>query len=332
MFATTQKFHLYIENTPALGPVFEITDSRVSDALQKYPALADKVSITIGGAGCLLDESIAKANVLFGWDFDRDLVSRRGQHLHWIQLQGAGVNHLLPLDWVPEGVPVANSRGAHGKRASEYLMMSLLALNNGLPAMVTNQSRHRWLPIHSEVITGKTLLIVGVGHIGGDLAERAKQFGLHTLGIRRTAKAHPFIDEMFSPDVLADLLPEADFVVVTAPQTRATEKILGKREFSVMKPGAGLVLYSRAGLVDYDALRQSLSNGHISAVVDVFEEEPLPETSPLWDTPNLIITPHSSSNDPVNHARRSLELLFENVSRYMAGTGLLNIVNPKQQY
>jgi len=332
MSETTHRFHLHIENSPALGPVFEITHTRVEKALQSYPSLANDIYVTIGGVDTSFDEAIDTADVLFGWDFDRSIISRKGNHLRWIQLQGAGVNHLLPLDWVPEGIPIANSRGAHGKRASEYLMMSLLALNNGLPTMVTNQHKRTWAPIHSEVITGKTLLIVGVGHIGGDVAERAKHFGLHTLGMRRTAKPHRFVDEMYSPDALLDLLPRADFVIVTAPHTPATNRIIGKQEFGVMKRGAGFVNYSRAGLVDYDALRDALSTGYISAVVDVFDEEPLPESSLLWDTPNLIITPHSSSNDPVNHARRSLELLFENVSRYMAGKSLLNIVNPEQQY
>ena len=274
----------------------------------------------------------ASAEALFGWDFERDNLAELAPRLRWINLQGAGVNHLLPLDWMPPGVTLTNSRGAHGKRASEYLIMSILALNGGLPQMVTNQRECRWRQINNSAIGGKTLLIFGVGHVGGDTATAAKYFGLRVLGVRRTGAAHDDVDEMYRPEDLHALLPRADFVLIAAPHTPQTDHVIGRREFGLMKEGAGFIIYSRSRLVDYEALGEALVAGRISAVVDVFDEEPLPSSSPLWTMPNLIITPHSSSNDPVNHARRSLDLLFENLGRYLEGRELRNIVDPYQQY
>ena len=137
---------------------------------------------------------------------------------------------------------------------------------------------------------------------------------------------------MYRPEDLHALLPRADFVLIAAPHTPRTEHVIGRREFGLMREGAGFISYSRSRLVDYDALREALVAGRISAVVDVFDKEPLPSSSPLWLTPNLIITPHSSSNDPVNHARRSLDLLFENLGRFLEGSELRNVVDPNQQY
>lgn len=332
MAKSRKLLHLHIENSTRLGEVFEITQTRLDDAVARHPEIARDVRITIGYDGAGFREAMASAEVLFAWNFERANLAAYAPHLRWIQLQGAGVNHLLPLDWVPPGVTLTNSRGAHGQRASEYLIMAILALNNGLPAMVTNQRECRWQQIHNSAIVGKTLLIYGVGHVGGDTATAAKYFGLKVLGVRRTGAPHPDVDEMYQPDDLHALLPRADFILITAPHTHLTDHVFGHREFDLMKPGAGFINYSRSKLVDYVALRETLDARRISAVIDVFDEEPLPSSSPLWRTPNLIITPHSSSNDPLHHAPRSLDLLFDNLGRLLEGKELRNIVDLNQQY
>ncbi|MGI9233032.1 MAG: D-2-hydroxyacid dehydrogenase [Woeseiaceae bacterium] len=327
-----EQLHLHIENSTQLGDVFDVTPSRLNDALAHHPEIARDVSITVGRDGDGFRDAMASADVLFAWDFERAGLAEFAPHLRWIQLQGAGVNHLLPLDWIPPGVTLTNSRGAHGERASEYLIMAILALNNGLPAMTANQRDKRWQQIHNSSIRGKTLLIYGVGNVGGDTATVAKQFGLRVLGIRRTGAPHESVDEMHGPGALRSLLPCADFVLISAPHTPATDHIFARQEFDLMKQGAGFINYSRSRLVDYEALRETLDAGRISAIVDVFDEEPLPDTSSLWHTPNLIITPHCGSNDPLHHEQRSLDLLFDNMRRFREGKELLNIVDPIQQY
>lgn len=324
--------HVHIDNSTALGEIFEISVERLTAALDRHDDIAAELEVTIGHDGEGLDKALQTAEVLFAWNVPREQLSKRAPELKLIQVQGAGVNHLLPLDWVPPEVTLTNSSGAHGSRASEYLIMALLALNCALPSMVSSQAKRQWKPVNNASIQGKTVLIYGVGAIGGDCAAQAKKFGLNVLGIRRSGSAHPDVDEMHTPDQLRALLPRADFVVVCAPHTKETEGAFGPAEFELINEGAGFIAYSRSKLIDYDALCKRLRANTLSAVVDVFDEEPLPAESEYWGVPNLIITPHSSSNDPVNHASRSLDLLFDNIRRSINDEPLANIIDPELQY
>ncbi len=324
--------HLHIENSTSIGEVFEITSTRLTSALKRYPDIAKSIKFTIGYDGENFNQHIKDATALFAWDFPRDDLTAKAPQLKWIQLHGAGISHLLPLEWLPTNITLTNSRGVHGKRAVEYIIMALLALNNGLPKIMMNQQNKLWQGVNSSSIEGKTLLIFGVGHIGGDVARAAQQFGLKVTGIRRSAQACDGVDEMYAPTDLAALLPKADFVLVTAPHTPETDRIFNSETLSLLKDGAGLIAYSRSRLIDYDALMQGLRSNKFSAVVDVYDQEPLPKSSPLWQTPNLIITPHSSSNDPVHHAARSLDILFNNLRKFKAGEELSNQVDRTLQY
>ena len=178
--------------------------------------------------------------------------------------------------------------------------MAVLALNNRLPETVTNQKQAQWKQLYSTGIAGKTLLIVGVGSVGGSTAKFAKQFGLRVLGVRRSGRSHRYVDMMYRPKDLSKILPKADFVLITAPHTKETHQLVDAPMLDRMKRGAGLVNYSRAHLVDYQALCRKLERGDLTAVLDVFDPEPLPANSPLWHMPNLLITPHSSSDDAVD--------------------------------
>lgn len=331
---TTNKnsLHLHIDNASALGEIFEITQERFDAAAARHPEVASRLNVTFGQDGSGFETALQTANVVFAWNFDREELHSRAPNLELIQIQGAGINHLLPIDWVPPGVVLTNSSGAHGLRAGEYLIMAILALNCALPSMVTAQRHAQWKPIHNSSIHGKTLLIYGVGAIGGSCAILAKKLGMRVVGVRRSGSPHQDVDQMVTPDKLHDLLPLADFIAVTAPHTQETDRAFGVREFSLMKEGAGFVGYSRPNLVDYDALCERLKANTMSAILDVFEEEPLPESSHLWQVPNLIITPHSSSNDPDNHSPRSLDILFENIGRLIEGKEFSNVVDPNLQY
>jgi glyoxylate/hydroxypyruvate reductase len=326
------KIHLHIENGKALGPVFEATQERVDAALRRHPDVAGRLRVTIGYDGDRLEQELRTADVVFAWDFDRRNLKERAPRLKWVHAHGAGVNHLMPLSWLPPGAVLTNSRGVHGDRASEYAIMAILMLNNRLPEMTTNQHRSRWQQLFNSGIRGKTLLIVGVGSVGGSVATVAKRFGLHIIGIRRTGSGHRAVDEMHRPEDLPALLPRADFVLIAAPHTSDTHHLIGAREIALLKNGAGIVNYSRANLVDYDALRVRLERGEISAVLDVFDPEPLPSSSPLWQTPNLIITPHSSSDDTEQYTPRTLDLIMRNAARLIAGKPLMNRVSRKLQY
>lgn len=326
------KIHLHIENYGELGEVFEASRKRVREALKPYPELSPNLRITIGYDGDILESKLKTADALFCWDVAREALAERAPRLRWIHAHGAGVNHLMPLNWLPPGVVLTNSRGVHAQRALEYASMAILMLNNRVPEMVTHQRAQRWQQCFNSGLEGKTLLIIGVGHIGGDVARWAKQSGLKVLGIRRTGKPHRYVDKMHTPKQLGKLLPKVDFVLVSAPHTNETHHLLGREELNKLKPGAGVVNYSRANVIDYDALRERLNKGELSAVLDVFDPEPLPSSSPLWNTPNLIMTPHCSSDDTARYTTRTLDLVFRNMKRFIAGKSLLNRVDPKLQY
>ena len=326
------KFHLHVENTSALGPVFEASPARVAAALDRVPGLAESLRVTIGYDYDNLDKHLATADAVFCWDLPRDRLEERAPHLRWIHVHGAGINHWMPLGALPRRITLTNSRGVHGERATEYVMMAVLALNNRLPEMVTHQRSGRWQQCFSTTLAGKTLLIIGVGHIGSAVARWAKGVGLHVIGIRRSGKPRRWVDEMYQTGELVFVLPRANFVLISAPHTRETDQLIGARELDKMKSGAGLINYSRAGLVDYEALRARLDTGRLSAVLDVFSPEPLPTESPLWQTKNLLITPHCSSDDQAYYTPRTLDLVFDNVQRFIEGKPLRNCVSRRLQY
>ena len=324
--------HLHIDNLRRLGEVFHVSPERIEAARRRHPGVGAKVEITMGYDSEGLEEALRTADVLFGWSVPKDDLARRAPRLRWFHAHGAGVNHLMPLDWLPRGAVLTNSRGVHGERATEYAAMALLMLNNRVPEMVTFQRQGRWGKFFNSRIHGKTLLIVGVGHIGRAVAKWAKGAGLEVLGVRRTPRPYRYVDEMHGPDAVPELLSRADFVMVSAPCTRESRHLIGREELALLRPGAGLLNYSRAGVVDYEALREKLERREMSAVLDVFDPEPLPEDSPLWNTPNLIITPHCSSDDSDYYTPRTLDLVMENMARFLAGKPLRNRVSPRLEY
>src|SRR5260221_12759681 len=275
------KIHLHVENAGELGPVFEASPERVATVLRDHPGVAERLHVTIGYDGDIIERELPDTDVLFAWKFDRANLAARAPQLKWVHAHGAGVNHLMPLTWLPKGAVLTNSGGVTAELASKYAIMAVLMLNNRLPEMMTNQRQGRWEQLFNSAITGKTLLIVGVGHVGGSVAAWAKRFGMRVVGIRRTGRGHRSVDAMHRPEDLPKLLPEADFVLIAAPHTNATHHLVGAGEIALLKHGAGLVNYSRANLVDYEALRARLERAEISAVLDVFAPDPLPRDSPL---------------------------------------------------
>jgi glyoxylate/hydroxypyruvate reductase A len=332
MSEAARKIHIHFDHDRVLGPVFEVTPERLAAALARHPDVAPHLEITTSFDCQGMEEALPTTEALFVWRFDPKGLARRAPRLRWVHLPGAGIEHLAPFDWLPSGVTLTNNRGVHGARADEYAIMAVLMLNNRVPEMVTNQRAARWEQVFNTGIAGKTLLVIGVGNVGGGVARLAKLFGMRTLGVRRSGAPHPHIDEMHSPAALAALVPRADYIIMTAPSTAASRQLMGRREIGLMRNGSGLVNYSRAGLVDYDALAERLERREISAVLDAFDPEPLPPGSRLWRLPNLIVTPHCSSDDPQDYTPRTLDLVFDNLRRLIAGAPLRNVVDPRLEY
>ena len=326
------KVHVHIDNSSALHEVFEASRKRVRQALDKHSDLKDKLRVTISYDGEGIERQLRTAEVLYGWDFEREDMAARAPRLRLVMANGAGVNHFMPLDWLPRTAVFTNARGVHGERAAEYAIMAVLMLNNRLPEMVTHQRRGTWVQCFNSAIGGKTLLIIGVGNVGGSAARWAKRFGLKVWGVRRTRRPHRHVDEMYGPEDLPRILPKADFVLMTTPETERSRHLLGRKELDRMKKGAGIVNYSRAGVIDYEHLAKKCERGELIAILDVFEPEPLPDSSYLWDVPNLIITPHCSSDDLDLYSLKTLDVLFDNVRRYLDGRPPRNRVSRTHQY
>jgi phosphoglycerate dehydrogenase-like enzyme len=261
------------------------------------------------------------------------VVARVAPHLKWVHIIGAGIEHLCPMDWVPAGVTVVNNKGAHAAKAGEFALMAVLMLHNKMPAIVTNQQGADWNSLFSTPIAGKTALIVGVGSLGGGAAHQLKKLGIEVLGVSRHGRPHPDIDEMATTDRLDDMLARADYVFVATPSTPETRNLFDRERLKRMKPGAGIVNVGRAAVMDYEALAELLESGHLSgAILDVFDPEPLPKDSPLWSTPNLMVTPHVSADDGDNYVPITLDLFFDNMRRWLAGEPLHNVVDPALGY
>lgn len=310
-----------------------MTMERYEAAARRHEDVAAHVKASIGTDRDAFFTVMREVEVLVGWRFPRENVDKYAPCLRWIHIWGAGVEHLLPLDWLPRNIVLTNNSGVHAQKAGEYFTMALLMLNNRIPALVTHQQRAEWNEIFSTSIAGKTLAVIGVGHMGGAAAKRAKELGMHVLGVRRTRRPHRSVDEMFGVDELEKVLPRADFIVVTTPLTHETLNLIGRKELESMKSQAGLINLARAQVVDYEALAEKLRGGELSgAILDVFDPEPLPSSSPLWKTPNLIMTPHVASDDWDEYMPRTLDIVFENIRRLLTGKPLKNRVRRNLGY
>lgn len=266
----------------------------------------------------------------------RDLVVR-APNLRWLQQWGAGADWLLRCpraveqDWV-----LTNVSGIHAIPISEHILALLLAFARRLPESLRAQGRREWLThVQSEVfeLAGSTALVVGLGPIGQRTARLATAMGMRVLGVRRdTSLGVPGVEKIISLDQIDELLPEADFVIVTVPLTAETKGFLSLREFQRMKPTAYLINIGRGGTINEQDLITALREGRIAgAGLDVFETEPLPEDSPLWGMENVIITSHYAGSNPY-YSQRAMEIFLDNLQRFQAGKPLRNVVNKALGY
>ena len=270
---------------------------------------------------------------MIGYMFPLEEVKAAAPRLKWIHIIGAGVEHLLPLDWLPEDAVLTNNRGAHAPKSREYVMMALLMLANHMPRLMRAQQKHLWDGHFVSVIKGSTVAILGAGHQGAAAANAAKSLGLRTIGVDIDTSPRENFDELVHVSKLHDALGRADYVVVTLPSTDETYRMIDDGAFAAMKEGCGFVNISRGRIVDAGALIRNLNNGRLSgAVLDVFEQEPLPADSPLWDAPNLVMSPHMGCDDEDNYIHRTFDIFFGNLRRFMAGEKLENVVDRVKGY
>lgn len=299
-------------------------------------SIAPDWKLVFGRDKSLWENELVHAEIVGGWNrhVQEAFLESPNWELKWLQNWGAGVDVLPLAKFLERGVLVTNASGVHANPISETVVAFMLGLTRKIDTYVRNQSKHVWH--HSGLnmeMHGKTVGILGVGAIGEEVARLCKAFGMNVLGVRKSKSPSPVVDEMYSMGELSDVFSKSDYVVNTLPLTDETRRLMGKPEFQAMKKTAFYINIGRGATTDESAMIEALSTGEIAgAGLDVFEVEPLPEQSPLWDMENVIVTPHTSGSTEF-YDDRVIDIFTENLRSYVQGEGLVqNVVDLKLQY
>ncbi len=279
------------------------------------------------------------AEVLFAWGLARRL-SDRADALRWLHTPLSGVDRVLSPELLRSVIRITSSRGVNSVAVAEHTLGLILAMTRGVADAVRAQTERRWArqdlfgrKPHLAELKGKLLGILGLGDIGRELAVRARALGMTVWGLVRTPRSRPdFVDRLLAAGKEETLLRECDIVVLAVPLTRDTRGMIGERQLKRMKHSALLVNIGRGELIQESALVRALREGWIAgAGLDVFANEPLPPTSPLWTMPQVVMTPHVAGSHP-DYMARSADLFVQNLKRYVAGEALLNEVDKQAGY
>jgi phosphoglycerate dehydrogenase-like enzyme len=295
-----------------------------------------------------IDTDIADADIVVSWSLRPDQIAH-GRHLRWIHSTAAAIHQLMIPEIINSNILVTNARSVHGPVVAEHVLALMFALAKRLPSAIRFQIKHQWgqeamtqeqPPIRE--LRDSVLGLIGTGSIGGHVAQIASAIGMRVIAVRANPQKgidwlpadHPTRAQhrVYGPKDLAKVLTKADFVVITAPVTAGTRKLLDAEALALMKSDAYLINVARGELVDEVALINALRENRIGgAALDVFAEEPLPVTSPLWDMPTVLITPHAGG---IAHKlwERQYSLFSENLRRFLNGAPLLGLVNKKAGY
>ncbi|NLJ99383.1 MAG: NAD(P)-binding domain-containing protein [Tissierellia bacterium] len=254
-------------------------------------------------------------------------------NLKWIQLLSAGINQ-VPVDKVlKQNITITNNRGGYSIPIAEWIVLKTLEMYKNSREFYERQNSKVWKMDTSILeIYGKTIGFIGTGSIAQEAAKRFKGFGMNIIGINASGRETKYFDQCFSVDKINEVVKQLDIIVIAAPYTEATHHLIDKSILNNIKDGAYLVNIARGSIIDEKALVQSLKSGKIKkAALDVFEIEPLPKDSPLWDMENVAISPHNSWASEMNKRRR-YKIAYENMKRYINKKELINVIDLKKGY
>jgi D-2-hydroxyacid dehydrogenase (NADP+) len=286
-----------------------------------------------------VDEEIVDAEIVIAWSIRPEQIAA-AKRLRWIHSPAAAVHQLMFPELVASDVVLTNAREVHGPVVAEHVIALIFALAKKIPGSVRLQGKHVWgqqilwdeLPRVREV-AGSTLGMVGLGSIGRAVVKSAKALGMRVIAVREhPEKGSEGADVVFAPAQVSEIFRQADYIVLAAPVTAGTKAIANAGRLALMKPDACLINVGRGQLVDEPALAAALREKKIGgAALDVFPKEPLAADSPLWDVPNLLITPHTAAlTDKL--WERHYGLFSENLRRYLGGQSLLAVVDKRKGY
>jgi phosphoglycerate dehydrogenase-like enzyme len=316
---------IHIQN-PADDPLFEFSHAMWHDAIARAPDAGHRHDVSIGSTAADFTAAMHEAEALV---CDVSVVRAQfpcaAPKLKLLFLTNAGLDRLAPFDWLPPNVALLNNRGTHAAKSGEFAIMAVLMLANRVPEMVTHQRDGRWQKLWGTVLGGKRLTVVGLGTLGGATAAHAAHFGMLVTGVRAHPTPHPDCVTVIGTEHLDAVLPHTQFLVLACPLTGATRNMMDRRRLAALPRGAGIVNIGRGELADQAALCDLLDAGHLSgAVLDVFTPEPIPPGDRLWTTRNLIISPHTSADDPATYNPRSLDIFLDNLRAWRDNRPLPN--------
>jgi len=304
-----------------------------AEAIQELRAAAPGVTLVTAEGEERLAAEAADADGILGTITPKLLAA--GKKLRWVQIYSAGVERYLTPELRASPVVVTNCKIIQGPNIADHALAMLLALTRNLHRTWTAQAREEWTRRQYRMIElqGKTAVIVGLGGIGMQIAQRASGFGMRVIGVDpKDIPYTPLVAKVVPPDRLDTVLPEADVVFVAAPLTPESQGMVGPRQFELMKKGSYFIAVSRGKLYNTEALVKALDSQHLAgAGLDVTDPEPLPKGHPLWKFPNVLITPHIAGQSDRVQERR-MALLKENLRRFAAGEPLLNVVDKQKGY
>lgn len=309
-------------------------------------AISDSVQVVGMSVDGQVEQDPSQAEVLLrffpndqypGKVFDANTLRRvlaQAPQIRWIHNGMTGMNAVLYPELIESEIVVTNGAGAHRDALAETVLGYMLAVAKQLPGHLANQQQRRWQHLPHRLLQGSSVLIIGLGRVGEAIARRCKALGMSVTGIKRTpaTKEIPGVDRVETLGALHRLLPEAEYVVLSAALTKETRGIIGAAELRAMRRDGYLINIARGELIDQQALVKALQENWIAgACLDVFEEEPLPESSPLWQLPNVIVTPHNAAWSP-RVKEEALAIFLENFQRYVRGEALRNVVDKHAGY
>ena len=340
---TNKKIKIHVKNNhwaPGSFPTdaegeknFTITKEHFTQALNNFPEIKEKVEIFVDWDEDNFKTSLANSDILVAWDFSTINLKKVAPNLKWIHVISAGVEHLHPLDWMFDGLVLTNSSGAHTKKAGEYGLMSILMLQNHMTKIITNQKNNSFVSLFSNPIAGKTVVLVGTGNLGASMAKLIAPLGVNIIGVNKRGRMTEGCSKIISIDKIDTVLPDADFLYLAVPETPETKNLISKERLNMLKSTCGIVNIGRQSVMDYDALCKKLIDSEIAgAILDVFTHEPIEKNSKLWSIPNLVITPHVSSDDNGNYVKLTLDIFIKNLKLFIENKELSNQVDKKLGY
>ncbi len=281
-----------------------------------------------------IDKILTDAEIIYGYRLPEHLL-KRAPKLKWYQSMTAGIDWFVEDDFFNSKVIITTVGGIHTTVIPEFVIAQILMLAKQAPVIFESKRNKQWNRFIPMVLKGKTIGILGLGRIGNEIARLAKAFDMKVIATRRSAKegSHAKNTDLLLPaSDMPRLLAQSDFVIVALPLTRETTRIIREKELNAMRPTAYIINIARGSIIDQPALIRALEEKRIAgAALDVFDLEPLPPDSKLWNMPNVIISPHISGSMP-DYEQRATAVFCKNLARYIEGKRLINIVNKKRGY